>query len=295
MNALSFTRDGHYLAAAGYGKVRIYDVFSSANPAVVLSDFTKNINAIGYNDSGSWMFCGGEAKIAKIIDWRVGGLGNGYVTGAYQATSSINSMLLHRNQVEVIFATDKGEVVVWDLRNGRVNSMCPAPRDGPINSVALNADANSLAAVNSAGMLFVWSLAGSNPYKPTEKYRGKVHSSYALKVEFSPDSTLVATCGADTKVNVLKTADFSTMSSLPAGSGHHWVWDCAFSADSRYLLTASSDAVAQLWNLEKNEISLQYKGHSRPITCLAFRDKSLEEAVWANPSPQIPSSRGSNA
>ena len=33
-----------------------------------------------------------------------------------------------------------------------------------------------------------------------------------------------------------------------------WVWDAAFTADSRYLLTASSDSVARLWSLKTGEV-----------------------------------------
>ncbi|BHF71727.1 Target of rapamycin complex subunit lst8 [Sparganum proliferum] len=279
VNSLAFTNDGHYLAAAGYGKIRIYDVYGGASPLVVISEFTKNVNAIGHNASGTWMFAGGEDKAAKILDCRAGGSGSPYVTGTRQCGSSINSMALHPNQLEILFSTDKGEVYVWDLRNGRTAVLCPDAREGPIHSIGINAEGTSLAAANTAGSIIVWSLGGNSAFKHTEKHRGKVHTSYALKVEFSPDSTLLATCGADGKVNLLKTADFSVTSSLQASSstGRHWAWDCAFSADSRFLLTASSDGVARLWDLETNEVRLEYKGHQRAITCLAFRDQSLAD------------------
>lgn len=103
-----------------------------------------------------------------------------------------------------------------------------------------------------------------------------MHPTYALKVQFSPDSTLLATGGADGKFNILKTADFSLINNKKVSqSGHHWVWDCAFSADSRFLLTATSDGIARLWNLETGEVPVEYKGHQRAITCMAFRDHSL--------------------
>jgi len=103
----------------------------------------------------------------------------------------------------------------------------------------------------------------------------QAHSSYGLKVEFSPDSTTVVTCGADCKINVIKTADLSSIAthSLPSMK---WVWDCAFSADSNFLVTASSDGTARLWNLSTGEAIRQYQGNQKPLTCLAFRDRSLD-------------------
>ncbi len=56
----------------------------------------------------------------------------------------------------------------------------------------------------------------------------------------------------------------------------------AFSADSQYIFTASSDNVARLWSLAppgspgSNEaipkVKREYLGHQKALTCLAFRD-----------------------
>ena len=62
-----------------------------------------------------------------------------------------------------------------------------------------------------------------------------------------------------------------------------WVWDLAFSADSQYLLTASSDNLARLWSLpnESNNFTYDVKrvyeenGHQKAVTCLAFREGAI--------------------
>ena len=63
---------------------------------------------------------------------------------------------------------------------------------------------------------------------------------------------------------------------LEANLGAHqrWVWDCAFSADSAYLVTASSDHYARLWELSTQNIIRQYNGHHRGATCVALNDYS---------------------
>jgi G protein beta subunit-like protein len=55
-------------------------------------------------------------------------------------------------------------------------------------------------------------------------------------------------------------------------NNQRWVWDLAFSADSQYVLTASSDGIARLWSLPANEVKREYRGHTKAITSLAFRD-----------------------
>lgn len=58
-------------------------------------------------------------------------------------------------------------------------------------------------------------------------------------------------------------------------AGHQrWVWDCAFSADSAYLVTVSSDHYARLWELASGTIIRQYSGHHRGAVCVALNDYS---------------------
>lgn len=53
-----------------------------------------------------------------------------------------------------------------------------------------------------------------------------------------------------------------------------WVWDCAFSADSAYLVTVSSDHYARLWELNTGQVIRQYNGHHRGAVCVALNDYS---------------------
>ncbi|RLN31706.1 hypothetical protein BBJ28_00021912 [Nothophytophthora sp. Chile5] len=55
--------------------------------------------------------------------------------------------------------------------------------------------------------------------------------------------------------------------------GHQrWVWDCAFSAVSSYLVTCSSDQSARLWDLSQGEAIRQYSGHHKAVICVALND-----------------------
>lgn len=89
-----------------------------------------------------------------------------------------------------------------------------------------------------------------------------------------------------------------------------WVWDCAFSSDSQYIITgkvlllqinslwtnfshlpdakeirfitmpssflASSDNMARLWTVETGEVKREYSGHQKAVVSLAFRDDTSE-------------------
>lgn len=72
--------------------------------------------------------------------------------------------------------------------------------------------------------------------------------------------------------------DFPGEKPLPCETvldGHQrWVWDCAFSADSAYLVSVSSDHYARLWELSTAQIIRQYNGHHRGAVCVALNDYS---------------------
>ena len=48
--------------------------------------------------------------------------------------------------------------------------------------------------------------------------------------------SFLATTSADTTVNIWQTSDFSLKKTLKEAN-QRWVWDCAFSEDSQYLIT----------------------------------------------------------
>ncbi len=58
------------------------------------------------------------------------------------------------------------------------------------------------------------------------------------------------------------------------GIHQRWVWDCAFSADSAYLVTVCSDHYARLWELGTATVIRQYSGHHRGAVCVALNDYS---------------------
>ena len=56
-------------------------------------------------------------------------------------------------------------------------------------------------------------------------------------------------------------------------TGHlGWVWDCAFTANSDYLLSVSTDTIIRIWDIATGDLKRPLKGHTKGITSLAFSD-----------------------
>ncbi|OLY83263.1 WD repeat-containing protein wat1 [Smittium mucronatum] len=54
-----------------------------------------------------------------------------------------------------------------------------------------------------------------------------------------------------------------------------WVWDAAFSNDSGYLVTVSSDKTASLWDMTHGKSIREFVGHEKGVLCVALNDATI--------------------
>jgi G protein beta subunit-like protein len=281
VNDMEITPDRQMLAVAGYQHIRMFDLAGhNSNPLVNYDGIQRNVTVVGFQEDGKWMFTGGEDNSARIWDLRSRNL---QCQRIFQVNSPVNTIVLHPNQAELFIGDQSGIIHIWDLKTDNNVQEIPEP-DAMIQSVSIDPDGTLMAAVNNKGNCYVYSLArgrrgDDDPTKSILKHNFSAHSKYALKCQFSPDSTLLATTSADGTAKIWKTADWSLMTELKVkmpelkNKSDHWVWDCAFSADSQYIITASSDGNARLWSIETGEVKREYSGHQKAVICLAFRDE----------------------
>ena len=143
------------------------------------------------------------------------------------------------------------------------------------------------------GNVYVWRMLQNRDITsliPVTSFQA--HTAYITRVLLSPDVRHLATCSADHNARIwsvdptaphnLKGNENLPTERQPGAfpletslSAHQrWVWDCAFSADSAYLVTACSDHYARLWELSSQAIIRQYNGHHRGAVCVALNDYS---------------------
>lgn len=271
VNRLEVTPDKRFVAAAAYQKIRMYVINSSdPSPEFVFEGISKNVTCLGFYDDGRFMYSGGEDCTAKIWDLRGR---TQQCQRLFQVNAPVTCMCLHPNQATLMVGDQSGTIHVWDLTTDHNEQLIPEP-DVAIHSVHIDPDGVYMAAVNSKGICYVWSLSsgqGNSPITLIPRVKKDAHKRHGLKCQFSPDSSLLATTSADGTCKIWSTADFSLKTTLKKNVDK-WVWDCAFSSDSQYLFTASSDHVARLWHVDKTEPVREYQGHTKAVTALAYND-----------------------
>ncbi|MES1916769.1 MAG: hypothetical protein MHM6MM_008556 [Cercozoa sp. M6MM] len=145
----------------------------------------------------------------------------------------------------------------------------------------------------------------------------RAHEQYCLRAKLSPDGRTLATVSADSTCRLWDlsagTGSVTTSSDGAPGqvvqspvtedeqkdaddadelvvppllhtlTGHlKWVWDADFSADSQFLVTASSDTTAKLWDVNAlrgapspgSVVPIkEYRGSYQALTCVALNDE----------------------
>jgi target of rapamycin complex subunit LST8 len=117
-----------------------------------------------------------------------------------------------------------------------------------------------------------------NPSFQTRQSRSRSSSNLTSSSNPSRPSTSASNAPLDTFKPV--NAVIANRHPLPLEtileSHQRWVWDCAFSADSAYLVTVCSDHYARLWEVASATIIRQYNGHHRGAVCVALNDYSSQ-------------------
>lgn len=182
----------------------------------------------------------------------------------------------------------QGNVYVWRMiQNADVTSLVPITKftahQTYITRVLLSPDVRHLATCSADHTARIWAVdpfpgpETNNTSGPTvngqQQSNGFNHNltnGLAISGHTAATSNGVGAPSSGAVIAPETTKSFPLETTL---HGHQrWVWDCAFSADSAYLVTACSDHFARLWELSSQSIIRQYNGHHRGAVCVALND-----------------------
>jgi len=267
INKLEITPDKQFIAAAGNPQVRFFDIQSNnPNPVSSYDGHKSNVTALGFQKDGRWMYTASEDNTIKIWDLRAPGCQRNY-----DCTGSVNTAVLHPNQAEILSGDQNGNIRVWDLTANACSRELIPDGENAVRSLSVTSDGSRVCAANNSGKCFIWGLGEKDTSSFDPLCKLDVCSTYILKTTFSYDGKWLAASCADNTTKLFSCAkDYALSKTL---TGHtRWVWDCVFSAGSDYLVTASSDGSAKLWDISQGDPIRNYSGHSKSITCIALND-----------------------
>jgi WD40 repeat protein len=146
-------------------------------------------------------------------------------------------------------------VRLWDLEDGvelkKMEGHCFS-----VVSVVVSRDGRVIASGDGGGALIAWNRDGESLIEPTD-----VHSQYIYSLDFSPDSTLLASGSQDTTVQFWNTQTWQVQGSpIKCGSGAK-IRCVRYSPSGEYLAIATFKNI-QIWNPDKRICITNFEGHS---------------------------------
>ncbi|KAJ2758047.1 TOR complex subunit lst8 [Coemansia nantahalensis] len=289
VNRMALSSDKHYLAVAGNPSVSLYDVFGSSDmPVMKLDGHTANVTAVEFTQDYKFLATSSEDRSIRWWDVYAGSCK--YIL---DNESIVNDIAIHPDsQQELVVSCDQdGRVRVWSWRRKEVLAQVEPHADVAVRSVAVSPNGRLVVAGNNLGQVYAYRLVISTTPQGERTVELEDHLSFdahgghrITRTLFSSNGVYLATCSSDHTAKLWRLAEGSPGEAqddcaqpgakLERTLVYHnrWVWDAAFSSDSRYLVTVSTDTRAALWDVATGDIIREFKSHQKGVVCVALND-----------------------
>lgn len=276
INHLAWSPDGRLLAIASPSGIHIYD-----------TDTLREIRLIKTNDA--------VKSIAFTPDGQTLAAGSWQIVQLLRASDGALLRILeeHKGWVPSIAFSPDGKTLasvsdavrLWNIENGRLiyTLLEEVPLAEGINlsfsgahTVSFSPDGKYIASGSELGLrngvVFVWQAADG-----TLVYKLSGHTDEVQSVAFSPNGQILASGSRDKSLKLWLIVN-GTFVQIGDGAfaqkslyGHtDWIWNIAFSPDSKILSSGSADGTVRLWLVTEGILLKTIAGHTKMVTSVSF-------------------------
>lgn len=260
-----FSPDGkHVLTGSDKGPVRVWEIPSHPH----LSVFTGHIgivDSVAFSPDGQLLATGAQDGL-RLWNTRTGQLVQHFADAgwvAYGTAFSSDGRYLVSGNLD-------GTATLWDVAAGRAEQQFSHPFGFQIYDAEFSPDGRSILtagvvanSLEGSGM-FVWDIQTGD-----KKLQIDTGGTPINQATFSPDGQYIV--GAIGNEPVARMWDARTGNLVREFKGHSgWVAGVSFSADGKYLATASNDNTARLWEAQTGQELRQFTGHIEAVFAVAF-------------------------
>ena len=255
--------DDNKIALALNPYIFIYDIGKSTK-ASQYSGHISNVTDLVF--STDTFYTSSEDRTIQFWDRRQGSIRS---QKTISTTSPLNGICLHPSNNCLITCNEKGSLEQWDVRTQslthslRISSL-------PIRSISQSRDGLKIVCGCQDGNVVIVSNDGT---KFTEVHKFKAHDDVILRCALSPNEQTFVTTSADSTAKLWNFSDYSHKFTLTDATQKKWVWDAAFTSDSRHVVTGGTDKTYRTWDVESGaKVYSNESAHTKGITAVAILD-----------------------
>lgn len=210
-------------------------------------------------------------------------------------TKAVKALCISTDDNYVITASEDKTIKIWEIESGREVASWIAHKEA-VNSVAITSRKPWIISASNDGTVKIWEYSVAEPAKQRILYSSSIHPISVNKIAVSPDEkSLFVACGDGSlrilDISKLESLDDASLLSLSLQSKNQHsraVNDIAIARDGKYMLSASSDNLLKIWDIEnKNEIRT-IRGHTNAVKAA----KWLPKVQTSETQVQNPDKRG---
>ena len=227
------------------------------------------ILAVAFSPDGSQLATAGEHQVVQTWNAESGeavGVYSGQIAPvvAVSYTADGGLLSLARNTFVLTWDVQPG----WSLQQTIGSTESPGKLVDRVTSLHFSPQGDLLATGSGepsrSGQVKIWRTDTAQLVCAMDD----AHSDSVLGLEFSPDASYIASCGADRFMKVFQTTTGTFVRSF---EGHtHYVLGVSWRADGREIATCGADKVIKVWDFRTGEQRKTIGGFSKEVTSVQY-------------------------